>query len=420
MPASHSFDEPTPSPTQPSDYTMPDVILHPPDDDLQHDGPRLVFDAAAAHTAAANSATTIESRLGLWQQTISSAAPIFFSSHSSQPASTSQQQQQQQRRRSTHRPRPAAQWDYTPDDPDPFAFEGQKRERAGDEMDVSVEIMKVPRGRTMADITQGRAPPPKNKKGGLKARATMALRGIRGKNGVRKGGVVVKENAAPVAAKDVESVVMATAGEDGGPGLRRAKSAKRLSRPISQFFSFNNAAPVPSPAPAPDEPAVTSPSEPNTSTTTSATSASVSAHDSTTSSTTLHASLDEPRSPTASTKAARRRLSFVKLQSIFAQPSPNPVQPTSPPSRPTSPAYTNDTAPSPDMDDDAPATPIDEELDFSIPSIPSFIVGNGEPEAPKPDFDEDEGMGDVSFEMRLDSLHFENLSFDVDRFDLSC
>ncbi|KZV65836.1 hypothetical protein PENSPDRAFT_756152 [Peniophora sp. CONT] len=411
MAVTHSFDEPSPtsaSSVPASDFEMPDVILHPPEDDADQDGPRLVFDAATAQNTALNNATSIESRLGLWQQTISSAAPIFFSTTSAASPSTSE------RRGSVHRSRPAARWDYSGEDP--FAFEGHKR--SGDEvMDDSVEVMKVPRGRTMADITQGRSPPPK--KSGLKARATLAFRNMRGKNnGQRKGSMPttatmpVKENAVPIAPVEPAHQQLSASTSDAGPSLHRSKSGKRLSRPLSQFFSFNAASAPPT---ASEDPAVNTTSESGTSLPSS------SVYSSTTSSMTLNPVLEESRStsPNPSTKSARRRLSFVKLQAIFAQPpSSSPVRPASPSSRPTSPADTNDTAPSPEMDTDGPATPIDDE-DFSIPSIPSFTVDNGEPQAPKPFVDEDDLMGDISFEMRLDSLHFENLSFDVDNFDVS-
>ena len=122
-------------------------------------------------------------------------------------------------------------------------------------------------------------------------------------------------------------------------------------------------------------------------------------------------SLDEesrPVSPSYSTKSkARRRFSLMDLQRLFSAPT-QPMQSESH-------GETSNSLPS-TVD---PPTPKDEayHVQFSLPSSTVLDALARTPEQAKTPRDADVER-DFSFEMRLDSFHFDSLSFDPDTFDV--
>ncbi|KAF5386976.1 hypothetical protein D9615_001778 [Tricholomella constricta] len=111
--------------------------------------------------------------------------------------------------------------------------------------------------------------------------------------------------------------------------------------------------------------------------------------------------------PSTQMKSNGRRFSMMSLQRIFSFSGDefSEVTPTCMSRDPTGPSTASSSGPD---------TPTDE----STPLPPNFITEDHGPFTPKPSATSVPalGQGEISFEMRLDSLHFESLSFDADRF----
>ncbi|KAG6861741.1 hypothetical protein C0995_012746 [Termitomyces sp. Mi166 len=111
---------------------------------------------------------------------------------------------------------------------------------------------------------------------------------------------------------------------------------------------------------------------------------------------------EPPRTTSTQTTSNRRHFSMMTLNRIFSFSRSDDVVPVSRPRSSSGPS----TGSSPE-----PETPSEE----SAPLTPRHIPPPGRKRLP-PDDSSSFEEGDISFEMRLDSLHFDSLSFDVDRF----
>ncbi|KAI0033241.1 hypothetical protein K488DRAFT_70016 [Vararia minispora EC-137] len=376
---SHSFDLP-PAPYASPVFCMPDVIVHPPEEEqTSFCAPFLAFAAADARPAPGPSTPELAcaaARLNAWQ--------------SPQPTPA--------RRSAFHLPRPASALGIFTDgdwpSPSPSSSQSAKRPHApaapyepeNDTLDV-IEVVKVPRAHASDDVGARRLPP---KRGlALAARLRSSLRVV----GKKPRAGAAREQAPPppplVMPPPVES--------EASAGLRRSRST-RLARPLSQLFTFGSG----------DVAGL----DREAASTTSRLSSLASGVEAPT--------LEEPDTAQGppSTKTARRRFSFVSLQTLFVPPASS--APT-PPAL-SSPTRTTESLPS-STSSSEPRTPPDVADDFSLTSIPPFTAAAGPQDgglsARKGACVDDVQMGDVSFEMQLDSLHFENLSFDVDGFDIS-
>ncbi|KAI0319814.1 hypothetical protein OF83DRAFT_1169875 [Amylostereum chailletii] len=404
----HSFlndNDYAPSTPPPSAVTfqMPDVVVYPPEEEQYHTPPYLCFNSAEPYANDEEEDTfdcpemnNLQSRLDMWQHAIGSDAPIFHRGY------VGIADVPMPRRSSFHHNRPTAALDIFNE-----AFNTSRRHKEDEDV---IEVVKVPRGDTMHDVRT-------LKKGGksFKARATLALRTIRGGKRAppRQPVPPAKENAFFDADMERERE---TEHEDGTAGLRRSKTTKsvrRLSKPLSQFFGKSAPLDVPESVSPTTELYSTLPS------TASNTRPSVETRNSfgAASSYTLNAYNDEPArssSPSPSSRGTRRRFSFVNLQSLFTAPTTGAT---------SSPSTTSDSLPS----TVEPTTPVDND-DF--PRRFSLGRGSGESDGLDVAMEDQirksgsmdsatEAAQDISFEMRLDSLHFDSLSFDVEGFDIS-
>ncbi|KAF9459568.1 hypothetical protein BDZ94DRAFT_1312294 [Collybia nuda] len=120
-------------------------------------------------------------------------------------------------------------------------------------------------------------------------------------------------------------------------------------------------------------------------------------------------------SPTPSTQtfSARRRFSIMSLQRIFSFSSPDHDVDAMPR---TSNMSRDSTGPS-SASSLGPDTPTEEVIPLPLPLHSTYSDRNGAvPQFKTAEVTSTISAGDISFEMRLDSLHFESLSFDADRF----
>ncbi|KAF9228033.1 hypothetical protein BS17DRAFT_774661 [Gyrodon lividus] len=139
--------------------------------------------------------------------------------------------------------------------------------------------------------------------------------------------------------------------------------------------------------------------------------------------------LDRPASPSPSVKKNNRRFSVRELHKLFSFSSSSPDDPLPPPTAPFPPAR-NISAPSMStstVSSDYPDVPVEEgvyaavhflDLDRADQKLAASryhqamdTVDDDLPPSQRP--------CDLSFEMRLDSLHFDSLSFDPEGFDIS-
>ncbi|KAI0050011.1 hypothetical protein FA95DRAFT_700804 [Auriscalpium vulgare] len=437
-------------------FQMPHVFVHPPEEEQADSPPWCFFDADTDATAQPGAFTSpemadMEAKLGVWEEVVDAwenpvnptadYAPLF------QRASGPDEDVVMPRRSSFHHsrpsspPRPAS----VPMEPEHPAGDSSKRVKEDDSEDV-IEVVKVPRSHGMRDIGDAaqqmamQQPPPHGikKSKTFRARASQAFRSIKnvGKTTRKTPAQDVfpaKENAVAGALRgesmrEARREVWDT--EDGQPQPQppRAptpKLARRMSRPLSQMFGRGHSS-------AADESEHAS-AVPQSQSAYIPSSTSEARRLSSLSAGSLHTlrpgegDSDRPASPSLSTApstSSRRRFSFVNLQSLFTNPAS---------SSSTSPAATNDSLPStagpqtPVEDDDAPryfsrfstpGTSSSLDIDMEEHYMESRKSSSSNLDSHARQSRDEPPERDISFEMRLDSLHFESLSFDVDRFDI--
>ena len=290
----------------------------------------------------------------------------------------------------------------------------------GDDSEI-VEVVKVKRN-DRQNPTDSAAPPTKRSKT-FRSRASKAFRSI------KNVGRSTKPNAKNIFASSVGTQVSSTSRQTQRqteeesplppppPRIRSPTLSRRGSFILSQIFhtpnlktraSFDTSFPS-----EPAFPSSSTQSSPYTHLSHADTSPSLTPdhnrdHD--------HDSL-RPSSPTStqSFSHSRRRLSILNLQRLFSF-SPSPDHSTTPTSTPT--MSCDSSVPSTSSTSSGPDTPMDD------PYPPELVgsgklggaAGTGEWRSPKTESPPVVAPGDISIEMRLDSLHFDSMSFDVDRF----
>ena len=301
-------------------------------------------------------------------------------------------------------------------------LESPKRPKEKDDDDI-VEVMKVRRGEGMLDVAYAHGPIPtlrRSKTLTLRSRAAQALRSIKNVGKVPRRPALdqvfpAKKNEQPTA--KVEAPTPTPTQSSSTLDKRRAKSKdlfnpthtstpclkRRNSQPLTNLFGHSgpesdvagpNAADTRgldfSPPPSHSGGFRTFPYSRGASASTPALQL-------------MKDEPDRPTSPTFSLRGHRRKFSFGSLQSIFSgstQPMPEPRQAEA----------------SPDLGDSTPPqTPVDDgwdsDEDYDSPRrrvvpgrVPRRSDENACPEQ------------DVSFEMRLNSLHFDSFNFDTEVF----
>ncbi|KAA1471224.1 hypothetical protein DENSPDRAFT_871419 [Dentipellis sp. KUC8613] len=389
---------------------MPNVVVHPPEEEMDEIEPCTVFNAAEAEAEPMAVFTTpemgvLEARLDVWQQVVHPTvehAPVFSRS------STQESDIIMPRRGSFHHGRP----------PSPlgiFTEDGSSSKRMKEDEDV-IEVVKVRRADGMRDVreTQESAPNLKKNKT-FKARATQAFRSIRN----------VGKASRKVAVQDVFDAKAPGSAECSGAGntVPRPNTpnlTRRKSRPLSQMFTLSQAKPTF--AEEHDSPQTNSTMSSFASIRRTSSFSDTPSHD------TLRPPVDEmgrPSSPSLSTKSkTTRRFSFLNLHNIFSDPT-SPLPPIN-----TALGRTSDSLPS----SVEPETPVDDvdPRHFTPPTVQSLDINMGErlsesQESQTSSRKESTSLDhatnfarprDFEFEMRLDSLHFDSLSFDPDTFDV--
>ncbi|KAG6865864.1 hypothetical protein C0991_010945 [Blastosporella zonata] len=255
-----------------------------------------------------------------------------------------------------------------------------------------VEVLKIER--YSDDIEQpSHAPTPPVKSKSFKSRASKALRTLVGKGSLRSK---TKTQPIPSPVNEVEPPLKSKTPLPRGVSRRGSAIFTQIFSPPSQpqpSVSSFNAAHASSNSPPSNVPRYPSslhnvpPPDTRQSTPGSPTSLNFDSHD-----------VRSP-SPTSSTQTTsnRPRFSMMKLSRVFSLPSSDEAPHTTSMSRNSSEPSTSSFS--------GPETPTDE-------SAPVPNCRQNRPFAAVPALD----PGDVSFEMKLDSLHFDSLSFDADRF----
>ena len=394
-------------------FEMPTVLVHPPEDEAM---PWCAFDANHEVAEAEVVFTTPEmelqqSELDAWPQTAhptAEHAPVFHRTQTDNAVIMP-------RRGST--PRSTLSRTVSPPALAPIP-ESPKRPKEKDDDDI-VEVMKVRRGEGMLDVAYAHGAVPtlrKSKTLTLRSRAALALRSIKnvGKTPRRPALDQVfpaKENEQPAVKAEVPTPTQSSTVD-----RRRAKSEdmfnpthtstprlkKRKSQPLTNLFgpgSLETELVGPS---APDtiglgfSPPPPHPGGFRTFPYSRGASASTPA---------LHLLKDEPArptSPTFSLRGHRRKFSFGSLQSILSgntQSTPEPQLAEA----------------SPDVDPISPQTPVDEGWDSEEDyDSPRRRVAPGR--VPRRSDENDYPEQDISFEMRLNSLHFDTFNFDTEAF----
>jgi hypothetical protein len=403
------------SPSSPA-FHMPTVLVHPPEDELM---PWCAFDANQEVTESEMVFTTPEVELlqpeldGRPQniQPTAEHAPVFHRSQTNNAVimprrgSTSHSTLS----RATNPPVLA---------PIP---ESPKRAKENDDDDI-VEVMKVRRGEAMLDAAYARGTVPTlGRSKTLRSRAAQALRSIKNVGKAPRRPALdqifpAKENEQPTVKTKVPTPTQASSIVDKPRAKPKdvfdptqfnpthtstPRLKKRKSQPLTNLFGLGGSESV-GPSASGSIDFGFSPPRHSEGFRTFPYSCGASA-----STPTLQLLKDEsasPTSPTFSLRGHRRKFSFASLHSIFpgnTQPGPEPEQ-----------AET-----SPNVDDPAsPQTPVDEgwDLDDEDYASPRRRVALGR--VPKPSDENAYPEQDISFEMRLNSLHFDSFSFDTEAF----
>jgi hypothetical protein len=396
-----------------SAFEMPTVLVYPPEDEAM---PWCAFDvnqevAEAEVVFATPEMELQQSELDDWPQTVHPTAEHAPAFHRSQTDNAVIMPRRGSTSHSTisRATNPPA---LTP------IPESPKRPKEKDDDDI-VEVMKVRRGEGMLDVAYAHGTVPTLKRSKtltLRSRAAHALRSIKN---VRKAPrrpaldqvFPAKENERPTVKTEVPTPTQSSSTMD----KRRAKSKdvfspthtstprlkRRNSQPLTNVFGLGSSESELVGPSAPDIDLGFSPPPPHsggfrTFPYSRGASASTPA---------LQLLKDEPArptSPTFSLRGHRRKFSFGSLQSMLSgnvQPIPEPQQ-----------AEAN-----PDVDDPTPQTPVDDGWDSEEDyDSPRRRVAPGR--APRRSDENASLEQDISFEMRLNSLHFDTFNFDAERF----
>ncbi|KAI9457773.1 hypothetical protein BJY52DRAFT_1223688 [Lactarius psammicola] len=434
LPFTHEYNmidmiAPPPSSVSSPSTQMPTVFVHPPEEEQEESQPWCAFDASKENIMSGVAFTTPEmdvlvSKLDIWSQTAHPTAEPAPSSHRTQTDIDVFISRQD-----SLGPSPSG----SSSNPLGLASipESPKRHKERDDDDI-VEVMKVRRSEGMPDVAyaHGTVPVFRRPKT-LRSRAAQALRSIKNVGKVPRRSALehvfpAKENnghaakpSAPAHAPawtDKHAKVLPT--QPSTPLLK-----KRVSQPLSNLFSLGQGAPTSSSS-APSDPAPPTPS-PSGRFRTMPHSRGMSATLSTSASTSaLHLPTDGPARPTSPSftiGSTRHKFSFVNLQSIF---SGNVTVPHEPEREPE---------PESELGSEPVATTADAETDPELPRTVQTPVDDGwdsdedydsprrhanlgttarRPVDESPSLEQQE----FSFEMRLNSLHFDSFSFDADAF----
>jgi hypothetical protein len=396
-------------------FQMPTVLIHPPEEEQDEAMPWCAFDANNETTQPGTAFSTPEMEVlpDAWSEAVlptAEHAPIF---HRAQVDSN------------VIMPRRG------PSDP---SFPGKanlhrlssipespKRAKERDDEDI-VEVMKVRRGEGMLDVAYAHGTVPARRRSKtLRSRAAQALRSIKnvGKAPRRPTAehvVPAKENGhPPKTLTPVHVPATATAALDNHkkslptqPSTPRLK--RRLSQPLSNLFGRGAGSSTVAQKPSDIIGVGTSSSHSGRFQTMPF------SHNRSASTSALNLAsfgAARPTSPSFSLRSTRHKFSFVNLQSIFSGNSMGTNEPEPEPQPVTA---------SPELDGPALSrtveTPVDDEgwdsgEDYDSPRR---HAGLG---AMHGHLDEDEGLypeQEISFEMRLNSLHFDSFSLDADIF----
>jgi hypothetical protein len=402
---------PPPSGSSPS-FQMPTVLIHPPEEEQDEAMPWCAFDAnnETTQSGAASLTPEMEAPPDSWSEVVLPTVEHVPTFHRAQVDSN------------VIMPRRG------PSDP---SFPGRanlqrlssipespKRAKERDDDDI-VEVMKVRRGEGMLDVAyaHGTVPALRRSKT-LRSRAAQALRSIKnvGKAPRRPTGehvVPAKENGYPpktptpvhapaTAALDKHKKPLPT--QPSTPRLKR-----RLSQPLSNLFGRG----VGSSTVAQETSDII-----GVRTSSSSRSGRFQtmpySHNRSASTSALNLATDGPARPTSpsfSLRSTRHKFSFVNLQSIFSGNSTGTNEPEPEPQ----PVTVN-----PELDEPAMSrtveTPVDDEgwdsgEDYDSPRRHADLgtIHRHLDESPNPE-------QEISFEMRLNSLHFDSFSLDADIF----
>ena len=398
---------------------MPTVLVHPPEDEAM---PWCAFDAneevAAAEVVFATPEMELQqSELDDWPHDVSPTAehaPVFHRPQTDNGVVMPRRSSTSRSTLSRAANPPVL----------PPILESPKRQKEKDDDDI-VEVMKVRRGEGMLDVAYAHGTIPtlrRSKTLTLRSRAAQALRSIKnvGKAPRRPSLDQVfptKKNEQPTVKMEVPKPTQSSSTVD----KRRAKTKdlfnpthtstprlkRRSSQPLTNVFGVGGSESEPAAPSVPDTIGLGfAPPPPHsggfrTFPYSRGASASTPA---------LQLMKDEPArptSPTFSLRGHRRKFSFGSLQSIFSgntqpMPEPEPQQAEA----------------SPDVDDPTPPqTPVDDgwdsEEDYDSPRrrVAPGRVPRRSDENAYPDPEQD-----ISFEMRLNSLHFDSFNFDTEVF----
>jgi hypothetical protein len=377
---------------------MPTVLIHPPEDEAM---PFCAFDANQENADSEMVFTTpemelVQSEVDDWPETVHPTAEHAPAFHRSQTDSAVIMP-----RRGTVSYSSLSRNTIPPGLPS--IPESPKRPKEKDDDDI-VEVMKVRRGEGMLDVACAHGSLRRSKT--LRSRAAHALRSIKnvGKAPRRPDlehvfPTKVNEHAVKTEAHTQASSTAekhrakATLTQASLPRLKR-----RVSQPLTNLFGHGGSGSV-VPSASDAMGLGTSPSH-------SGGSQSFSYSRKASASTpALQLLKDEPARPTSpsfSLRSHRQKFSFVNLQSIFSgnmQPMQEPQQAEA----------------SPDVDDPVPQTPVDdgwdsgEDYDSPRRRVEPGRVPRRSDETAYPE-------QDISFEMRLNSLHFDSFNFDAGAF----
>ncbi|KAF8270313.1 hypothetical protein EI94DRAFT_1722925 [Lactarius quietus] len=417
---------PPPSSISSPSTQMPTVFIHPPEEEQEESQPWCAFDASKEKPMSRAAFTRPEmdvlvSKLEIWSQTVHATAepaPRFHRTPTDSDVFISRQD--------SLGPSPSG----SGSTPVGLASipESPKRQKERDDDDI-IEVMKVRRSEGMSDVAYANGTAPLFRKPkSIRSRAVQALRSIKNVGKVPRRPPLdhvftSKENNAHTAKTTAPTHAPAWADKQAKalptqPGTPLLK--KRMSQPLSNLFSVGQGA-LASASSAPDAVGPTPSSSRRFGTLPH--SRSMSAPLSLSASTSaLHLPTDGPARPTSpsfSIRGTRNKFSFVNLQSIFSgnatgsleleqEPGPDPV------------TIAADVAP----DHHDPAlprtvqTPVedgwDSEEDYDSPRR-HVTLGTAmrRPVCESPTLEQQE----FSFEMRLNSLHFDSFSFDADAFE---
>ncbi|KAH9989796.1 hypothetical protein BJV77DRAFT_963769 [Russula vinacea] len=406
----HGFVSPPLSSASSTAFEVPTVLVHPPEDEDEA-MPFCAFDASQEVAEAEMVFTTpemelVQSELDDWPETVhpnAEQAPAFHRSQTDSAVIMPRRGAISHSSLSRIMTPPGL----------PSIPESPKRAKEKDDDDI-VEVMKVRRGEGMLDVTyahtHGTVPTLRRSKT-LRSRAAQALRSIKNVGKVPRrpplGQVFPKKENEHTVKTEVPTQVSSTKDKHRAKAKAQPSSTqstlprlkKRVSQPLNNLFGGGSESVVPSASDAIDFGVPPSHSGGfRTFSYSRRASASTPA---------LQLMKDEPArptSPTFSLRGTRPKFSFVNLQSIFS----GNMQPV--------PAEPQQAEESPDVDDDVvPQTPVDDGWDSAEDyDSPRRRVDPGR--VPRCSDENVYPEQEISFEMRLNSLHFDSFNIDAEGF----